>query len=214
MTNRWAFGAEPLPQTVRSASLLRRITNLVVALENEEDSVERLLEDLERAERELSELVPADSTPRVGAAVSGAGRVYVDHAFAIGAHNPCFPEYEMAVVDEGNAHGWVEFPVAYEGPPGIVHGGFLAVFFDCVVQHHNCEVGQAGKTTALSVRYRRPTPLLTRLDFTLERAVKGDRIHTSGTLSAGGKVACEADVDAIAGVRRNLPEVSPRRNRP
>jgi hypothetical protein len=214
VTNRWAFGADPLPQTVRAASLLRRVTSLVVALEREEDAVERLLQDLERAEWALSRLVPAESAPRVGAEVSGAGRVYVDHAFAIGAHNPCFPEYEIAVVDEGIAYGSIEFPIAYEGPPGIVHGGFLALFFDCVVQHHNCEVGLAGKTTALTVRYRRPAPLLARLDFTLERAVAHDRIHTLGTLSAAGTMVCEADVDAIAGVRSNLPEVSPRRTLP
>jgi hypothetical protein len=214
MTDRWAFGADPLPQTIRAASLLRRVTDLVVALEGEEGAVDHLLGDLERAERELSELVPADLTPRVGTGVGGNGRIYVDHAFSIGTHNPCFPEYDLAVVDERNAHGWVEFPVAYEGPPGIVHGGFLAVFFDCVVQHHNCEVGQAGKTTAMTVRYRRPTPLLTRLDFTLERVAANDRIHTSGALCAAGKVVCEADVDAIAGVRRDLPEVSPRRTRP
>ena len=41
------------------------------------------------------------------------------------------------------------FPIAYEGPPGIVHGGFLAVFFDSIIQHHNCDVGVAGKTTSL-----------------------------------------------------------------
>jgi hypothetical protein len=214
VTNRWAFGADPLPQAIRAASLLRRVTSLVVALEYEEDAVEHLLEDLERAERELGELVPAGAAPRVGTGVPGDGRVYVDHAFAIGTHNPCFPEYDIDVVDAGTARGSVVFPIAYEGPPGIVHGGFLAVFFDCVVQHHNCEVGLAGKTTALIVRYRRPTPLLTRLDFKLERVVADDRIHTLGTLSVAGKVVCVAEVDAIAGVRGNLPEVSPRRTRP
>ena len=55
--------------------------------------------------------------------------------------------------------------------PGLVHGGFLALFFDCVVQHHNCEVGVAGKTTSLPLRFRRPTPLLTALTLTLERTV-------------------------------------------
>ena len=93
------------------------------------------------------------------------------------------------------------FPVAYEGPPGLVHGGFLALFFDCVVQHHNCEVGVAGKTTSLALRYRRPTPLLTALTFTLERTVADDRIHSSAALSHGDAVVCQAEVDAIAGVR-------------
>ena len=214
MSGRWAFGADPLPQTVRAAALLRRVTDLLVALEREDDAVERLIGDLEDAEKALRPVVPADPAPRVGPQADGDGRVYLDHAFSIGAYNPCFPEYEIVVDNAARAHGSVLFPIAYEGPPGLVHGGVLAVFFDCVVQHHNCEVGLAGKTTSLTVRYRRPTPLLTRLHFTLERAVADDRIQTSGALWMGEKVVCEADVDAIAGFRGNLPAASPRRVQP
>lgn len=211
MPDRWSFGADPLPQTMRAAALLRRVTALAAALEEEDDALEQLIGDLERAEAALDQVVPPDRAPRVGPAAAGDGRVYVDHAYSIGRHNPCFPEYDIVVEGERRAHGSVTFPNAYEGPPGVVHGGFLGVFFDCVVQHHNCEVGLAGKTTSLTVRYVRPTPLLTPLRFTLERSVAGDRIHTTGSLSRAGKVVCEADVDAIAGVRENLPEVSPRR---
>jgi hypothetical protein len=39
---RWTFGVAPLPQTMRAASLLRRITSLTLALESEDDQVERL----------------------------------------------------------------------------------------------------------------------------------------------------------------------------
>ena len=35
--------------------------------------------------------------------------------------------------------------------PASCTAAFLAVFFDCVVQHHNCDVGVAGKTTSLRV---------------------------------------------------------------
>jgi hypothetical protein len=207
---RWTFGADPLPQTMRVASLLRRVTSLTLALEHEDDEVERLISDLERCEAALRQRVPADPGPRVGDAAYGAGRVYLDHAFDVGAYNPCVPEYALEV--EGDlAQGTVTFPIAYEGPPGLVHGGFLAVFFDCVVQHHNCELGLAGKTTSLLLTYRRPTPLLTELTFVLDRSVGDDRIRTLGALSAGDKVVCRAEVGAIAGVRANLPEVSPRR---
>jgi hypothetical protein len=207
---RWTFGAEPLSQTMRAASLLRRVTNLTLALENEDDEVERLIGDLERYEAALRRRVPSDPGPRVGDAASGAGRLYLDHAFDIGAYNPCVPEYSIEV--EGDrAQGTVAFPLAYEGPPGLVHGGFLAVFFDCVVQHHNCERGLAGKTTSLLLTYRRPTPLLTKLTFVLDRTVGDDRIRTFGALAAGDNVVCQAEVGAIAGVRANLPEVSPRR---
>jgi hypothetical protein len=214
VTERWTFGVDPLAQTRRTAALLREVTGLVLSLEQEEPLVDGLIADLERVKADLADLVPAEAAPRVGAAAASAdGRVYVDHAFDIGNYNPCFPAYSMEVEGE-RAHGSVSFPLPYEGPPGLVHGGFLAVFFDCVVQQHNCEVGVAGKTTSLALRYRRPTPLLTPLTFTLERTAAGERIHSSGSLLSGDTMVCEAEVDAIAGVRSNLPEVSPRRERP
>jgi hypothetical protein len=212
VTARWTFGVEPLPQTERTAALLREVTGLVVALEEEDPAVDVLIAALERAKAELEPRVAVAAPPRVGAAASGEGRVYLDHAFDIGAYNPCFPEYAIEV-DGERAHGTVSFPVPYEGPPGLVHGGFLALFFDCAVQHHNCELGVAGKTTSLELRYRRPAPLLTPLTFTLERSLTGDRIRSSGSLSLGDVVVCQAEVDAIAGVRGDLPEVSPRRKK-
>jgi hypothetical protein len=208
---RWTFGAEPLDQTVTAAALLRRLTGLALALEGDEPALDRLIAELRRAEEALAARVSPDPAPRVGPAAAGDGRVYLDHARDIGAFNPCFPLYDL-VVDGDRATGSVSFPVAYEGPPGIVHGGFLAVFFDCAVQHHNCDVGVAGKTASLALRYRRPAPLLTPLTFTIERAAAGDRIRSTGRLLAGDRVLCEAEVDAIAGDRSALPDVSPRRS--
>ena len=210
----WTFGVEPLTQTTRVADAVRRVVDLVLSLEQEEEAVERLLADLERAEAELAGLVPSDERPRVGPAVDSKGRAYVDHARHVGAFNPVFPEYEISV--DGNlAEGTVNFPLVFEGPPGIVHGGFLAVFFDLVVQHHNCDAGVAGKTTSVRLGYRRPTPLRTDLRFSVHRRLDGDRIRSTAELrlpeELGGKLLCEAEVDAIAGVRENLPPVSPRR---
>ena len=207
----WTFGAEPLPQTTAAADLLRRVTSLVLAMEGDDPAVGRLIADLRRAEGALSATVPPDPAPRVGAAAAGDGRVYLDHARHIGAYNPCFPTYEIAI-DGDRASGTVEFPVAYEGPPGIVHGGFLALFFDCAAQHHNCDVGEAGKTTSLAVRYRRPAPLLAPLGFTIERRAAEGRIRSSGRLLDGDRLLCEAEIDAVAGDRAALPEVSPRRS--
>jgi len=210
---RWTFGVEPLAQTERAAALLRRVTGLALAVEGEDPAVEQLIADLERAEDALAARAPAGAPPRIGSAADSDGRVYVDHARDIGAYNPCFPEYEIAV-DGDRATGTVTFPIPYEGPPGIVHGGFLAVFLDCAVQHHNCDVGRAGKTTSLTLRFRRPTPLLAPLTFTIERRVDDDRIRSTARLVLDDRVLCEADVDAIAGDREALPAVSPRRSGP
>jgi len=207
---RWVFGAEPLDETQQLAAVLRRLTSLALAQETPSPTVRALIERLAEAERSLAEEVPASPVARVGANAGGDGRVYLDHARDIGSFNPSFPVYEMTV-DGDTARGSVEFPIVYEGPPGIVHGGFLAVFFDCVIQHHNCEVGVAGKTTDLQLRYRRPTPLLTRLDFDIVRTVDGDRIESNARLLLGEKVCAEARMLAVAGDRANLPVVSPRR---
>src|SRR5271168_3093031 len=100
---------------MRAAAVLRRVTSLTLALEEQDEEVERLIGDLERYETALRRRVPADDAPRVGDAVSGRGRVYLDHAFDVGAYNPCFPEYAIEV-DGDRAQGSVTFPIAYEGP--------------------------------------------------------------------------------------------------
>ncbi len=212
MTVRWTFGEEPLRQTTAAARLLRRITGLVVSMEHDDPAVDRLLATLQEAERELAAIVPPDPQPRVGSEVASDGRVYLDHSRDIGSYNPCFPKYTIAV-DGDRATGTVKFPTAYEGPPGIVHGGFLSLLFDCAVQHHNCDLGIAGKTTSLSVRFRRPTPLLTELRFEVARRVDGGRIASTAQLMHNDTLLAEAEVRAIAGERANLPEVSPRRPR-
>ncbi|MBE3200451.1 hypothetical protein IHE48_05490 [Frankia sp. CH37] len=225
------FGVAPLAQTAEAAARLRRVTGLVLALEHEDPAIETLLAALEEAERSLGPHSPAGGPPRVGTADAGAsgasaasaeagsaenageglsGRVYLDHSRNIGAFNPMFPEYELTVAGD-HAEGTVTFPIAYEGPPGLVHGGFLALFFDAVIQHHNCDLGLAGKTAGLSLRYRRPTPLLTELNFVLSRSAEGPRISSTGQLFAGDRLLCEAAMDAVKGDRSRLPAVSPRR---
>jgi hypothetical protein len=207
---RWRFGVEPLPQTLEIAKRLRHVAGLVLSLEAPDPAVDRLAAALRSAEAELAGLVPADPAPRIGPNSGANRRAYIDHARDVGAFNPCFPTYEIHV-DGDRASGTVEFPLVFEGPPGLVNGGVLGVFFDLVVQHHNCDVGVAGKTTSLAVRFRRPTPLLTELAFEVERIVADGRIVSTARLLSGGDVLCEAEVRAVAGDLAALPEVSPRR---
>lgn len=209
-TGPWTFGEPALAQTRRYAAAARRVSSLVLALETPAPVVDQLTDALERAADELEALVPPDARPRVGDAADADGRVYLDHSRHIGQFNPAFPEYDL-VIDGDRAHGTVAFPELYEGPPGVVHGGFLALFFDCAIQHHNCDLGVAGKTTGLELRYRAPTPLRTELGFDLERSVEGQWITSTGELRAGDQVCVTATMRAVAGDRAALPEVSRRR---
>lgn len=210
MTERWTFGVEPLPQQRDLADRVRRVTGLALALEHEEPAVAQLIAQLEAAEAALMNVAPVDNTPRLGPDAPPTQRVYIDHARDIGAFNVAFPEYAITV--EGNrATGTVTFPLVFEGPPSIVHGGMLATFFDSVMQHHNCDAGVAGKTTSLLVEYKRPTPVGVELTFAIEREPSEHRITSRAQLFAGETLLCTATMEAIAGDVTNLPPVSPRR---
>ena len=211
--DRWTFGVEPLPEALVTGPLLRRVAGLLQSLEHADPAVAQLIEDLRAAERHLGHQVATDPAPRVGADAPESSRPYVDHSRDIGAYNPCFPEYEIEV-DGDRATGTATFPLAFEGPPGVVHGGVLATFFDCVIQHHNCDVGVAGKTTSLYVEYRRPTPLAVPLRFEVDRACDGRRITSQALLLLGDDTLCTATMQAIAGDRGRLPVVPPRRAAP
>src|SRR5262249_4846025 len=160
--------------TCEVAPLLRSVAGLVQSLEHDDPAVARLIDDLRAAERSLAAVAPKDLAARIGDHAASDRRVYLDHARDIGAFNPCFPDYEIAVAGH-RATGAVTFPLAFEGPPGVVHGGVLATFFDCVIQHHSCDVGVAGKTTSLLIEYRRPTPLGVMLAFDIDREASARR---------------------------------------
>lgn len=191
------FGELPLPQTTAAAAAIRRLTGMLLSLEAPHPTVDAMLDQFEHWEQELAPALPADPTPRMSSD-DGSKRVYLQRAFDIGAFNPCFPEYQFDDISPETASGRITFPVVYEGPPGLVHGGFLGVFFDCVIQHHSCAVGRAGKTRSLTVTYRRPTPLNTELRFDITRVEDDSGITATARLTLGDTVLCIGAADTVA----------------
>jgi len=207
---KWVYGEPPLNTMIELATALRDLTDTALSLEQTSPELEALVQTVRDAQQELARHAPTDLRPRVGDDPQPDRRVYVDHGYAVGDYNPCFPPYTLEVDDDG-AHGTVAFSLSYEGPPGIVHGGFLAVFFDCVLQELNCTLGLAGKTAELSMRYRRPAPLLTPLTWRAERVVDDRRITAHAELFHDDDLLCEAHLVAAKGERATLPAVSTRR---
>lgn len=207
---RWVFGNEPLPEVAGLATELRELLNAVLALETAPPELAALTDHIRAARAVMAANLPTDPAPRIGDAPAAGMRVYVDHSRDMGDYHPAFPVYALRCADD-RAEGEVTFPVVYEGPPGVVHGGFLALFFDCVLQQLNCDMGLAGKTTRLALRYRRPTPLGRGLRVVASRTVEDDRIHSEAQLLDGDELLCSAEMSAFAGNRANLPAVSPRR---
>lgn len=107
---------------------------------------------------------------------------FLHHSPFVGRFNPLAPPIGMRMLGEA-VLGEVTYGAAYEGPPGCVHGGFIAAGFDEVLGFTQSFSGQPGMTARLTVSYRSPTPLWQPLRYTgrLDR-VEGRKIHVQATL--------------------------------
>lgn len=192
------FGEKPLPQTAEAAAAMRRLTGLLLLQEHDHPAVIEMLEQFAHWERKLQSTAPTDLAPRIGELPDDHRRLYLDHAFDVGAYNPSFPEYHFDQLAGNTASGTVNFPLVYEGPPGLVHGGFLGVFFDCVIQQHNCATKLSGKTRSLNIRYRRPTPLLTDLRFDITRTETERGLTSTARLLRDDEVLVIGEAETVA----------------
>lgn len=128
------------------------------------------------------------------ASTSGDPYAFFDHSPMLGVSNPVAPPISLRRTGEREITGTAEFGAAYEGPPGCVHGGFLAAAFDEVLGAAQSFSGQPGLTGTLVVRYRSPTPLREELRFTASfDRVEGRKVLTSGTVHAGDRLCAEAE---------------------
>ncbi len=84
--------------------------------------------------------------------------------------------------------------VQYQGPPGRVHGGFIAAIFDVVLARAQQLCGRVGLTGQLSVKYLDATPINhpIRFEATLDR-VEGKKVFVSGACFYGKKKTAECN---------------------
>lgn len=121
------------------------------------------------------------------------GRPYYVSGVIGGPYHPMTMPVEIETKD-GVTTGRVNLDIVWEGPPGCLHGGYVAHLFDGILGQHNLNVGIPGMTGTLSVRYRQPTPLLTDLRFEVRTGdTDGRKITTRGQLFHGDTVCAEAE---------------------
>lgn len=190
------FAHRPPPALVSLAESLRRLIETMLcvpALDAElAGEVERARAALDALERTLAPHALRDPLPRMGEGPAAQRPYYVSDVI-LGAHHPLRPDLRIAYED-GVTHGTVRFGVTFEGPPGCVHGGFVAHFFDQILGQHNLSARIPAMTGTLSVRFRQGTPILRELSFDVRHARRGERkVITSGRLHAAGEVFSEAE---------------------
>ena len=104
--------------------------------------------------------------------------------------------------DEGRCVGRVTVGKKHEGPPGLVHGGVLAILLDHVLARSARAAGHGGLTATLTVTYRRPVHLGVPLLATGQLgSVEGRRATATARLVAEddpGTTLAEAEAVLVA----------------
>lgn len=112
----------------------------------------------------------------------------------MGLRNPIAPPLSITNFDDGRAESEFHLGAAYEGPPGLVHGGVSALLLDQLVGQAASAGGHPGMTGTLTLKYHRGTPLGDLYGKAWIRETDGPKTFVAGELgdAEGPTVTCEA----------------------
>lgn len=176
----------------RVGAAARRVIESVASVDASVEVMEQAAAALEAVAALLEDQPAAELVGFAEAANAPQFDSFLDRSPVLGQANPIAPPVDLRVEDRV-VHGTVTFGSAYEGPPGCVHGGWIAASFDEVLGATQSLSGSGGMTAYLKVDYRSPTPLHQPLRFEgeLERT-EGRKIYTIGRLFHGDVLTAEA----------------------
>jgi hypothetical protein len=180
----------------RLAQALRSLTDVLVTSTPSIEDMNEIAERLELQARQFAKAPRLYGQLAFQADGRHGKRGEVNHELnaVAGWSNPLAPGLNMWI--EGDrAYGTVTCGWAYEGPPGHIHGGFVAAILDQFLGMAQMVGRQPGMTGKLEVRYHRPSPL--NVELTLEarlEKVEGRKTLVLGEMRNGEQVTatCEA----------------------
>ena len=124
-----------------------------------------------------------------------------------GRSHPAAPQLALQATPDG-AVGEVVIGPVFQGGPGLVHGGVIALLVDHTMGYvANRQLGPA-MTVRLDLKYRRPTPLGIPLTVAarLDR-VDGRKLYLSASIAAQDNVTVEANAVFLRLTAGNLDQV-------
>ncbi|HVN36806.1 MAG TPA: PaaI family thioesterase [Myxococcota bacterium] len=197
----------------RLAFAMRLVIERLVTSNAPEEELRRAADGLERYAEQLRNHPKLRYVHGFGeSATAGDVGAFFDQSPMIGLANPLAPPIRLSQTGPRSAQGLVTFGSAYEGPPGSVHGGFVAAAFDEVLGYVQSLGERPGMTGTLIVRYRSPTPLHTELRFEAELVgMEGRKIFTKAHVVGDGRVCAEAEGIFISVARERFAELEAKR---
>lgn len=181
----------------RLSDAIRRISGVAVGRPIADDVLTTASETLEQVAATLETKAEDRKRPRHQPTPDIDPRELFPTSPVIGRANPIAPPAQFWSVEQDGKRelrGRVVFDYPYEGPPTCVHGGVIAELFDELLGSVNIITNNAGMTGTLTIRYRKPTPLLAPLDLVARHTrTEGRKSYAWGGIYYEGELTAEAE---------------------
>ena len=181
------------PERRRLAEAIRHLVDAILTIEDAtEEQLGTAADMTETVARHLGR-EPRNEHRGVRQRTESGHTDYLARSPLVGAVSPLAPPMQW-VSREGGVDLNGEYPAAYEGPPGYVHGGWIALTFDEALGIANIQSGHPGMTGRLTVRYLKPTPLHRPVEIRAwTDRVEGRRILARAEMHVDGVRTSEAE---------------------
>ncbi len=192
---------EPTAERRELGEALRRLLDVVV-------QTGASPEDLRAAAETIDEMTAKLATSTVRADRSVVAGSYRAHMSLVGGlSHPIAPQLRMHV-DGDAGRGEVVVGPLFQGGPGLVHGGVLALLIDHAMGCVAAGPERPAMTAQLALRYRKPTPLGVPLAVSvrLDR-IEGRKLHLSAEIVANGEITVDAEAVFLTLTEQNLATV-------
>jgi acyl-coenzyme A thioesterase PaaI-like protein len=169
---------------------VRELVDAVIRTEVDDDEVRAVRAEVEALTERLRKQ-QSDGPYGVRFNDQGRGRAWGNAV--VGLRNAVAPP--LVIEHEPSGRAWSDFHLgaAYEGPPGLVHGGVSALILDQMLGEAAGAGGKPGMTGTLTLRYRRGTPLGDlRAEAHIDR-VDGIKTYAVGHIADAEGVTVEAE---------------------
>lgn len=178
----------------RAGQLMRRLNEALVTTDADAATINELADQLESVEAVLASQPRLMGRDTMSAAGRGGRSVVAYELGALcGQGNPVAPPLRLWI-DGDTAYGEVTMGWQYEGPPGAVHGGYVAALFDDFLGMAQKMTGQPGVTGTIAIRYKLPTPLGRPLRLVGKvKSVEGRKNTLVGEMWAGDQLTATAE---------------------
>jgi acyl-coenzyme A thioesterase PaaI-like protein len=181
---------------------VRRLIEATIRTEVDAAAIAAAKDKIDSATAQLSDTLMSGS---FGVQLAHDGQSIALGNVVIGRRNPVAPPLVIRDEAGGAVHTNCVLGAAYEGPPGMVHGGVCALILDHVLGATAHLPNQPAYTGSLTLRYLRGTPL----GQPLRAQAHVERIDGAKTFAVGHI----ADADGVT-VQAEGVFIHPRKARP